>query len=151
VARTESAIRTETFYPHPATRVWRALTDPAALAAWLMPNDFQPVLGHRFTFRTEPVPPYFDGIVHCEVVELDRPRSLAYTWRGMAGMDTMVRWELTTVTRDGVEGTLLVGVHSGFDLTDPAQLGGFRSMSGGWGGAMTTALDRVLATIEGEE
>jgi uncharacterized protein YndB with AHSA1/START domain len=150
-ARTDSAIRTETFYPHAVARVWRALTDPVALAAWLMPNDFQPVLGHRFTFRTEPVLPYFDGIVHCEVVELDPPRSLAYTWRGMAGMDTVVRWELAPANRDGVAGTLLVGVHSGFDLTDPAQLEGFRSMSGGWGGAMVSALDRVLATIEGEE
>lgn len=147
MARTDSAIRTETFYPHPVARVWRALTDPAALAEWLMPNDFAPVLGHRFTFRTQPVPPHFDGVVHCEVVELVPEKSLAYTWSGMAGMDTLVRWELAAVRRDGVTGTLLVGVHSGFDLTDPAQLAGFQSMSGGWGGHMATSLDRVLAGL----
>lgn len=144
MARTDSAIRTETFYPHAAGRVWRALTDPAALAEWLMPNDFEPVLGHRFTFRTVPVPPHFDGVVHCEVVELVVEKSLAYTWSGMAGMNTVVRWELTAVERDGVVGTLLVGVHSGFDLTDPAQLAGFRSMSGGWGGRMMAALELFL-------
>jgi uncharacterized protein YndB with AHSA1/START domain len=33
-------------------KVWRALTERALIEAWLMPNDFQAVLGHRFTFRT---------------------------------------------------------------------------------------------------
>lgn len=28
----------EVTYPHTPERVWRALTDPKALAAWLMPN-----------------------------------------------------------------------------------------------------------------
>jgi uncharacterized protein YndB with AHSA1/START domain len=113
-----------------------------------MPNDFVPELGHRFTFRTQAVPPYFDGIVHCEVIELDPPASVAYTWRGMAGMDTVVRWELTAAERDGVAGTVLVGVHSGFDLTDPPQLEGFRQMSGGWGGGMSEGLDRVLSSFD---
>jgi uncharacterized protein YndB with AHSA1/START domain len=147
MGRAESAIRTSTFYPHPADRVWRGLTDSDALAAWLMPNDFLPVLGHRFTFRTQPVPPYFDGIVHCEVIELSPPFSLAYTWAGLAGMNTVVRWTLSAAARDGVDGTVLVGVHSGFDLGDPAQLEGFRSMSGGWGGGMVAALDKVLARL----
>lgn len=89
---TEAAIRTEMFCRHPPDRVWRALTDPKALGTWLMPNDFVPELGHRFTFRTRPIPPYFDGIVHCEVIELDPPKSLAYTWGGMPGMHTVMRW-----------------------------------------------------------
>jgi Activator of Hsp90 ATPase homolog 1-like protein len=38
-------------YRHPIDRVWAALTSSEALAAWLMPNDFQPVPGHRFTFH----------------------------------------------------------------------------------------------------
>jgi uncharacterized protein YndB with AHSA1/START domain len=145
MARTDSAIRTETFYRHSPDRVWRALTDSDALAAWLMPNDFVPELGRRFTFRTQPVPPYFDGVVHCEVVELDPPSVLSYTWRGMAGMDTVMRWELFATERDGVAGTLLVGVHSGFDLADESQLRAFRGMSGGWGGRkMTAAFELVL-------
>jgi len=37
------------------------------MADWLMPNDFQPRLGHKFQFRTKPAPG-FDGIVNCEVV-----------------------------------------------------------------------------------
>ena len=33
---------------HPIERVWRALTDREALAQWLMPNDFEPVVGHSW-------------------------------------------------------------------------------------------------------
>jgi uncharacterized protein YndB with AHSA1/START domain len=55
------------------------------LARWLMPNDFKPVVGHAFTFRTEPVPQHgFDGIAACEVLELEAPRLmiLGGGWRG---------------------------------------------------------------------
>src|SRR5712692_8351084 len=31
--------------PHPAAKVWRALTDPELLAAWLMVNDMRPLVG----------------------------------------------------------------------------------------------------------
>jgi uncharacterized protein YndB with AHSA1/START domain len=110
------AIRIETVYPHPAGRVWSALTDSAAMAEWLMPNDFEARLGHRFQFRTKPAPG-FDGVVHCEVTELDPPRRLAYSWKG-GGIDTVVTWTLEPVgggTRvafeqagfRGVRGTLL--------------------------------------------
>ena len=40
-------LRFEATYPHPPERVWRALTDPKALAEWLMENDFEPRLGHQ--------------------------------------------------------------------------------------------------------
>ena len=64
-----SSIVTDSFLPHPPAKVWNALTDPALLAAWLMPNDFVPALGHRFTFQTEPVPAQgFDGVIRCEVL-----------------------------------------------------------------------------------
>jgi len=73
-------VRIEVVYPHALQRIWRALTDPRAIADWLMENNFEPRLGHRFQFRTKPAPS-FDGIVNCEVVTLDEPKRLAYTWR----------------------------------------------------------------------
>jgi uncharacterized protein YndB with AHSA1/START domain len=66
--------------PHPVDRVRAALTSSEALAAWLMPNDFQPAVGHHFTFRTEPAPG-FDGVVRCEVLELDPPQRMAWSTR----------------------------------------------------------------------
>ena len=68
-------------YPHPPEKVWRALTDAQAMSEWLMPNDFEPRVRHRFTFRTDPAPG-FDGIVHCEVRELTQHERLSFTWVG---------------------------------------------------------------------
>ena len=79
-------------YPHPVDRVWAALTSSEALAAWLMPNDFRPVVGHRFTFRTKPAPG-FDGIVRCEVLEIDPPKRMVWSWAG-GTIDTTVTFTL---------------------------------------------------------
>jgi len=35
-----TTIEREIVFPHPREDVWRALTDSATLAQWLMPNDF---------------------------------------------------------------------------------------------------------------
>ncbi len=79
-------------YPHPRERVWAALTSSEALAAWLMPNDFEPRVGHRFTFRTDSAPG-FDGIVHCEVLEMDPPKRMVWVWSG-GPIDTTVTFTL---------------------------------------------------------
>jgi uncharacterized protein YndB with AHSA1/START domain len=98
----------EVIYPHPPQRVWRALTDPALIARWLMQNDFAPTVGHKFRFRMPPQPG-FDGIVHCEVLEADPPRRLAYSWRG-GPIDTHVQYTLEPL--EG--GTRLRLEHTGF-------------------------------------
>lgn len=83
----------EVTYPHPPEKVWRALTDPQAIAQWLMKNDFKPEMGHKFQFRVEPKPRGWTGIVACEVLEVDPPRRLSYSWCG-SGLDTIVCWTL---------------------------------------------------------
>ena len=89
-----ASIEVDEFLPQPPGRVWQALTDSALLARWLMPNDFKPVVGHAFTFRTEPVPQHgFDGLVHCEVLDLEPPRLMRFSWRG-GNLDTVVSWSL---------------------------------------------------------
>jgi uncharacterized protein YndB with AHSA1/START domain len=103
-----SDLRFEAVYAQPPERVWAALTRSEALAAWLMPNDFAPRLGHRFQFRTKPGPG-FDGIVNCEVLEIDPPRRLVYSWAG-GGIDTRVVWTL----EQAGSGTRLVLEHLGF-------------------------------------
>ncbi len=80
--------------PYPADRVWAALTSSEALAAWFMPNDFKPVVGHRFTFRARPFPALgFDGTVRCQVLELDPPRRMVWSWAG-GSIDTTVTFTL---------------------------------------------------------
>jgi uncharacterized protein YndB with AHSA1/START domain/catechol 2,3-dioxygenase-like lactoylglutathione lyase family enzyme len=82
-------------YPHPIARVWAALTSAEALAAWFMPNDFEPVVGHEFTFRTQPAPG-FDGIVRCRVLEVTPPTRMVWSWRG-GPLDTTVTFDLTAL------------------------------------------------------
>ena len=50
--------------PHPPEKIWRALTEGQLIEQWLMKNDFQPVVGHRFQFRSTPVPNW-NGIIDC--------------------------------------------------------------------------------------
>ena len=57
------------FYPHPPERVWRAITDRRALAAWLMDNDFEPRLGHKFQFFAQSLPG-LKPTINCQVIEL---------------------------------------------------------------------------------
>ena len=71
----------EVRYAHPVHAVWQALTDPAELAAWLMPSDFGPEPGRRsgsmparthWTFAGD-----FDPVT--EIITLDEGRELG--WR----------------------------------------------------------------------
>lgn len=61
--------------PHPAAKVWRALTQPHLMAEWLMKNDFAPQVGHRFNLRGD-----WGGVLDCEVLTLQPERSLSYSW-----------------------------------------------------------------------
>lgn len=106
-------VRVQRFYPHPPALVWRALTEPELLAAWLMPNDFRAEVGHRFTFRTDPAPG-FDGIVHAEVLAIDPLRLLELSWRG-GPLDTRVSFRLKEAIVFAHPGTSLVIEHTGFE------------------------------------
>jgi uncharacterized protein YndB with AHSA1/START domain len=139
-------LRLERVYPHAPERVWRAIAERKALATWLMDNDFEPKLGHTFTFRSKPMPGW-DGITHCEVTELDPPRRIAFTWRGGQGpgkpltLDTVVRFTLEPV--EG--GTRVVLEHTGFS--------GFRAvvlsfmLRSGWAKMMRGKLAQLLDSI----
>lgn len=87
----------EVFFPHSPERVWQALTDRHALAAWMMDNDFEPRLGHKFYFRQAALPGV-DCYIRCEVIELEPPRRLAYHWQASeAELSMIVTWTLTAV------------------------------------------------------
>ncbi|MDX2213701.1 MAG: SRPBCC domain-containing protein [Oculatellaceae cyanobacterium bins.114] len=89
-------VHLEVFYPHPPERVWRVLTDRRALADWMMDNDFEPKLGHKFQFRSQPLPG-LTTTIQCEVVELEEPTRLVYTWKEPAAEPSLVVWTLDAV------------------------------------------------------
>jgi uncharacterized protein YndB with AHSA1/START domain len=98
---TATATRTvvvERDIPHPPQKVWRAVTQGALIEEWLMKNDFEPVVGAKFNLRSPPMPQW-DGVIDCEVLALEPPARLAYSWTTM-GLATVVTMTLTP-TRDG--------------------------------------------------
>lgn len=103
-----TTLRVDRTYPHPRALLWRALVERDLLARWLMPNDFEPVVGHEFTFRTEPGPG-FDGIVRCRVLEIEEGRRLVLSWAG-GPIDTRITFTLS----DASAGCRLVVEQTGF-------------------------------------
>jgi uncharacterized protein YndB with AHSA1/START domain len=101
--------------------VWRALTDPALLAEWLLPViDFELVAGAPFTFKTQAYPGW-DGTVHCRFLEIEPYRRLSYTWT-VPFLDTVVTFTLTPTA----SGTRLSLVQSGFTTEQRRESGGAR-------------------------
>jgi uncharacterized protein YndB with AHSA1/START domain len=123
---------------HPPEKVWRALTDSALLAEWLLPSTglvLQP--GAAFTFKTQPVPGW-DGTVNCRLLECEAPSKLSYTWV-VGDMDTVVTFTLAPTA----SGTHLSLVHSGFKPHQKQAFGGARY---GWnlmGGRLVELLARI--------
>jgi uncharacterized protein YndB with AHSA1/START domain len=79
--------------PHPPEKIWRALTQNPLIEEWLMKNDFQPIVGHRFQFRATPVPNW-NGIIDAEVLVVEPNSRLSYSW-GSMGLESVVVWTLT--------------------------------------------------------
>lgn len=134
-------ITVEAVLPHAPAVVWKILTTAELIGQWLMPNDFAPVLGRKFNFRTTPMGDW-DGVVHCEVLEIVENRRLVYSWKGGSDdnarfgsrLDATVTWTLVPVAA----GTRVTMVHAGFRL--PANQAAFDAMAPGWG--------RVLQRME---
>ena len=79
---------------HAPEKVWRALTDPALLAEWLLPVlDLRLEPGAAFTFTTQPREGW-DGTVSCRFVEIEPLRKLSYTW-SVPFLHTVVTFTLT--------------------------------------------------------
>ncbi len=82
----------------PANRVWKALTDPAKVEAWmLMETTFLPQKGKDFTFKAE-ANENWDGIFKCSVKEIVENKKLVYSWdTGFINAETIVSFELKEV------------------------------------------------------
>jgi uncharacterized protein YndB with AHSA1/START domain len=108
---------------YPPEKIWRALTEGRLIQEWLMENDLQPVMGHRFQFRSTPVPGW-NGVIDCEVMVVEAGRKLAYSW-GTMGTETLVTWTLAATS----EGTRVRMEQSGFGEDQEAA---YKGANYGW-------------------
>lgn len=65
--------------PFPPETLWRALTRPHLIEAWLMQKDFEPTVGHRFTLRNTPRPDV-NVVLDCQVLTVEPSKTLSYSW-----------------------------------------------------------------------
>ncbi|WP_248928857.1 SRPBCC family protein [Paenibacillus hamazuiensis] len=94
----------------PIQKVWNSVATSEGIAAWFMPNTFEPELGKEFTLTD----PNF-GTSPCKVTELDPPRRLAFTW----AKDWVITFELEE--QDGK--TQFTLIHSGWDADKVTEFG----------------------------
>ena len=120
------------FFSHPPEVVWEYLTKAELISEWLMENDFKPIVGHQFQFRSRPAPAIdFDGIVYCTVLEIIPFKKLSYSWKcgpgnGKITLDSLVVW--TLIAKDN--GTELLLENSGFKEMENFAI--FSAMNEGW-------------------
>lgn len=112
----EKIIEHQYFFSQTPEMVWTYLTEPDLMALWLMKNNFQPIVGVDFQFRTGPIPSLdFDGIFYCTVLAVVPFKQLSYSWKcgpgeGKITLDSIVDWKLEAMDN----GTMLHLKHSGF-------------------------------------
>jgi uncharacterized protein YndB with AHSA1/START domain len=151
----DAALKTDTqeivvdeVFPHAPETIWKTLTTGELIGRWLMvPTGFEPVKGKHFTFQTTSAGAW-DGVIHCQVLEVTPNERLAYAWKGGhegnvgygSRLDTVVTWTLSRVE----DGTRLRLVHSGF--VTPKNDSAFKAMSGAW-----TKVVQNIGAIAGEQ
>jgi uncharacterized protein YndB with AHSA1/START domain len=139
-----SDIRIVRDYPHPPSKVWRALTDPALIVLWAMrPEGFSTQVGARFKFVAKPQRGW-RGFVECAVLESREPSVFRYSWVGDEKGDVT---EVTYRLEPHAGGTRLTFQHTGF-----TGIGGFflakLMMGPGWKKMLSVLIPAVLNDVD---
>jgi len=115
--------------PYRPDKIWRALTEGSLIKEWLMENDFQAGVGHKFQFRSKPAP-HWNGVTDCEVLVVEPNKRLSYSWNSSGdeaanGLKTVVVWTLKPTKG----GTFVRMEQSGFR---PDQEANYQGAQYGW-------------------
>jgi uncharacterized protein YndB with AHSA1/START domain len=124
--------------PHPPEKIWRALTQPHLIEEWLMKNNFESIVGHRFNLRRNPEPD-LNIVIDCQVLVVEPHKTLSYTWAAY-DLESVVTWTLTPTST----GTRLRMEQSGFR---PDQKQAYGGAGAGWR-QFFADLEQVLTRID---
>ncbi len=126
--------------PYPPEKIWRALTQPHLIAEWLMKNDFNAVVGHRFNLHGE-----WGGVLDCEVLAVEPNKTMSYTWNFAHDDAAFNLWSVVTFSLTPTPaGTHLRMEQTGFRPEQKQAYGGAKA---GWQ-QFFTKLEDVLARTD---
>jgi uncharacterized protein YndB with AHSA1/START domain len=127
----------------PVERVWTAMTSEGLVEQWLGCLGYKAELGHVFYMQQAPARREAGdttGATHCELLRLDPPREMRFSWYYPELPKTEVSIRLTPTA----EGTHVELVHSGWDRFDEDQIRAIRdALEGGWKSFVLPQLKRV--------
>ena len=133
-------IKREIVIDAPIAKVWKHITDPEKIAGWLMPNDFEAMVGRNFILDCQQ-----QGKVSCVVKEIILNQKLVYSFQSkITKVETLVT--ITLAKED--KGTRLTLIHSGWDALPPGEQGVSDNYGGGWGAGLEKLREQIeTATI----
>jgi uncharacterized protein YndB with AHSA1/START domain len=120
-------------------KVWEHITDPGKIAGWLMPNDFDDVVGKAFILDCN-----VQGRISCVVKEIVPEQKLVYSFTSPAiSVETTVT---ITLIAEGARTRVSI-VHSGWDALPPADQGIADTFGDGWGGSLDRLQELITTTL----
>ena len=136
-------IATDLVINRPPERVWEVMTREGLVEEWLGCMRYKSEVGHIFYMQPDPAKRAADdvaGATHCEMLALDAPRVMRFSWFYPDMPRTEVEIRLTA---EG-ESTRVNLVHRGWDQFDGEMIQQIRDgLAGGWSSYVLPALKRV--------
>lgn len=128
----------------PRERVWTVLTGEGLVDQWLGCLGYKPEIGTLFYMQPDPgkrAAGDIDGATHCELLALEPPERVVFSWFMPGTPKTEV--EIALAGNDDGSTTARL-VHNGWDRFEADQIRAIRDMlDGGWKSFVLPGLKRV--------
>ncbi|MEO9477554.1 MAG: SRPBCC domain-containing protein [Cyclobacteriaceae bacterium] len=108
-------IAIEKTYKQPIDEVWKYITNQTYLAQWLMPGNFEPIVGKSYRFDCPPDENECSDFVFGEILDVQAPHTIKFTWNTAQLHNTTVVTFSLVETNDGVTFKI---AHEGFAEQD---------------------------------
>ncbi|MDQ0269102.1 SRPBCC family protein [Cytobacillus purgationiresistens] len=130
-------IRKSVILNAPIEKVWKAVATSEGIAAWWMPNTFEPIVGKEFILHAG----HF-GDSPCKVTDIEPMKLVSFSW----GKDWQLTFELIELEASKTQFTL---IHAGWDESKVTEFGKPHSvirgiMNGGWEGIVKGQLVKYV-------